>query len=555
MGTGIVVDPESADSPGTITGLGNNTLYSIVVVADKEQYPRIFSNVGQVFTIGYWEQELDDFAVTQGQNPGELTYSFSATVPAAETYTLYYIEDEENDTEAIIAAQNSNSVTPTTPESPRTISGLKFNTNYSLVIVAERDNFPNAFSGVIQIRTAQSDWDKGLEDLQVSQSGNPGEINYIFNETDPPAETYTLYYAEGSNFANTQALINAAGSAGTIANTKAEETGTITGLKNDTTYSVVVLAQKDDYIDTFSGIFSANTMNVVIHTSIQESGLDTVVTWSFDIEGTSFSPESAITMTYNYSGLKVVDGRLTDDLISGTGTAMLANNAREYAIPYITHGGLVAVTDIVVSLFDGTITSAPRSSSPIELRLYNVVYSKASEYGALEMFSHGFAAAEQSVKVAARASTIVNYNESGSPTELYGATFSRGYDASWVAELFGSANGAATQLREWYYDGEYLYGRSNGGNTNIVDGTGATGAVTPSATAARWANINSVLGTHTGKWTPFSNAFAQDPFNYVPYNINTAYTGIHEFMYPNPSGINNNQNLQGGRSNAPFGLI
>ena len=38
----------------------------------------------------FWVKGLDDLVVDQGESFGELTYSFSTTIPAADTYTMYY---------------------------------------------------------------------------------------------------------------------------------------------------------------------------------------------------------------------------------------------------------------------------------------------------------------------------------------------------------------------------------------------------------------------------------------------------------------------------------
>ena len=388
-------------------------------------------------------------------------------------------------------------------------------------------------------------WNTELTNLEIRQSG-AGELSFSFRPTNPPANTYTLYYIGEET--DDAAYIIRNGTLRIVTGTS----GTIPGLNIGETYSAVVVAKRSNYPESISNTSSRRIESVYINVSIQETGLDTVVSWTFiDEHGVPLAVDSNITLTYNYSGLAIAGGKLTATVISGTETRTLPGSARQHTI---NHGGLITVTDIVISATSGgeIVESVPKNTpSSIELRLYNIAYNKAREYGAIEMFSHGRnAPVTLGPTTDARGHTIINYDHNGNPLNLYGATFSRGNGG-----LSGAAD--ASQLREWYYDGNYLYGRSNGGNTNIVDGTGASGAVTPSTTAARWANINSVLSGHSARWTAFSTAFAQSPFNYIPYNVNAAYTGLYQYKYTDPTLPNNSANPTNNncRSDAPFGLI
>jgi len=147
----------------------------------------------------------------------------------------------------------------------------------------------------------------------------------------------------------------------------------------------------------------------------------------------------------------------------------------------------------------------------------------------------------------------VNFDENGQGINAYNATFSVGHGT-------GSA-GPATQLRETYFDGSTLFGRSNGGDTNIVDGGAGnvlTAAITPSTNAARWANIHSVNSNHTGDWDNFANRFEQNPFGYIPFDVNRAYTGFSNRQYIDPTTIgaaDHADNNSGGRSLAPNGIV
>ncbi|MCL2761689.1 MAG: hypothetical protein FWD36_00585, partial [Treponema sp.] len=397
-------------------------------------------------------------------------------------------------------------------------------------------------------RTVNIDW---LQDLSAasrftaSPTAAPGVLSYSLTATNPPADSYTLYYLQTSGNETAQQIIDDP-ETNTLPITPGDDR-TI-DLEQGGKNRFVVVARYAGLNDTISRVQTADFDTIFVKTSIQESIINTVVSWSFENEaGTPFNPVGDITLTYTYSGLAIAGGTLTTNIISGNESITLASNVRQHTI---IHNDLIEITDIVVSTIFGSepVDSAPINSSNIELRLYNMAYAKASEYGAVEMFSHGRAApVSLGPTTQARAHTIINYDSSGNPVNLYGATFSRGHGG-----LSGSAD--ATNLREWHYDGEFLYGRSNGGNTNIVDGTDATGAVTPSTVADRWADRNSILAGHTTTiWAAFHNRFRQDPFNFIPYDINNGFDSLHEFMFTDPTTIGNN--LTSGRSSAPEGLI
>ena len=540
-GDGLLFDVSyGAGNDADQTNAGTYSIYIDVTAAANFNIPATLLEHSTALTInpGTFTAPPVLTSLTTGSGRGELNYTLSAADPAAGTsYTLYYATGTSfANAQALVSAADGNI---SASAGSGIINGLASNTTYSVVVLAQNANYNDVFSGILNASTLIS-FTTGISDLIVTQGPGTGVLNYTFSPTDPAADTYTLYYIEGEY--NDAGQIISGGTA--VAN--AVSPGTITGLNNDTFYSIVVVADKAGYAGEISNIVKGIT-GIDINVSIQESGFDTLVTWSLNNLGTPFPPASSITLNYDYSGLAIVGGKLTNNVISGTEAIPLANNAYEYNI---NHGGLIEVTNIVVSLFSGSVQSTPQNTKPIELRLYNIAYNKASEYGALEMLSHGRAAASASVVVQARGNTIVNYNQSGDPIDLYSTTFSRGQGG-----LLGAGTGEATQLREWLFDGDYLYGRSNGGNTNIVDGTGATGQVTPSTTAARWANINSIDSGHTAKWTAFHTAFAQDPYNYIPYNVNAAYTGLYQYVHANSQSIDNNANLQAGRSDAPFGLL
>ena len=547
-GENMQATPASAASPGIIFGLKDNTTYSVVIIAKKDNFEDIDSNVDQAITAGVWERGVTDLAIQRGTQ-GTLTYSFSETNPVADTYTLYYVEDVVTNKAALMEFGTDIQVTPT---SEGTITGLKNNTNYSIIIVAKKDNFKDAISDV-NFGTTLGILGQGIQNFRVPQGVILGQLVYSFGATDPEADSYTLYYIEGE-IDNAEQII--ANGTSIIVSLSTLMSGTITGLKDDTTYSFVVVAEKDGFLDRVSEVVKAATgvINVNTNVSIQEIGLNTMVTWSFERDDLPFSPESDIILTYNYRGLPVVDGKLqADPVIFGTETITLANNVREYTIPYITHGGLVAATDIVVSLFDNQIKSTAHNTSTIELRLYNVAYAKAKEYGAIEMFSYAKSTPRTALgalggggNVHARGHQIINFDSQGNGIERYNAEFSRG-------ELTGAAalgNAAATNIREVVTNGTAVWARSsNGANQINSSPSGDTTPVTPTDNFI----ATTVASDHEDAWDDFQTQLLENPFALLPYNVNRAFTGFSSWKYPNP--VNNantsNSDTSSGRIESP----
>ena len=98
-----------------------------------------------------WDVELgDSLLVETGTEAGEIDYSFDATDPAADTYTLYYIEGDVNNAASIIATGTS---VNTNGELSGTISGLENDTTYSFVVKAEKTGYKTINSIVAQATT------------------------------------------------------------------------------------------------------------------------------------------------------------------------------------------------------------------------------------------------------------------------------------------------------------------------------------------------------------------------------------------------------------------
>ena len=241
-----------------------------------------------------FEKGITDLEINQGTGPGELTYSFSATDPAAESYTLYFLEGENNTAEEIISGGDTKQVEPASADSPGTITGLNSSTTYSIVVVAVDDNFGNTISNIRQAATAQSKWTRGLTDLVIQQGASLGQLTYSFSATDPVADTYTLYYLEGT-IIDAQQIIDD-GTDISVTPASIASPGVITGLKNGMTYSIVVVAAKSGF---FKGITSALRQSttvaafaatpVVTLSRTEEGALNYVITPAAPADGVSYT--------------------------------------------------------------------------------------------------------------------------------------------------------------------------------------------------------------------------------------------------------------------------
>jgi len=279
---------------------------------------------------------------------------------------------------------------------------------------------------------------------------------------------------------------------------------------------------------------------------VTETGIDTVVTWEFINGFQEYDFESETVISYNYSGLTVEAGQLTDTTVSDTVTTAPITSQQHV----IAHNALITITDLVVTATIVGKTVIPgdiAATSMLELRLYNIAYARANDFGAVEMFSHG-RAHTSSPAVYARGHTIVNYDD-GNPVDLYGATFAKGNGGL-------SGAGDATQLREWYYDGEELRARSAGvdNNTGWAAGSNDDATVLPNTTGTRnWNNIVAMT-TRADKWVNFKNQFETNPFAYIPYDVNNANPRAHGTQWLDPTSGSDNSN-PGGGTPAPFGLV
>jgi len=139
---------------------------------------------------GKWEKEIKDLWMFIGYN-NSLPYSFSATVPPADSYTLYCYEGDTKDFDSILEGIPI-PVEPKIKAYPGKVDnqkyGLKTDVVYSCVVVAKRAGLADSVSNV---KRAYADY--------------TGEYNKMIIP-DLPAE----FYPGGANFAFVSTMMSSA---------------------------------------------------------------------------------------------------------------------------------------------------------------------------------------------------------------------------------------------------------------------------------------------------------------------------------------------------------
>ncbi|MDR0486688.1 MAG: hypothetical protein LBG91_00410, partial [Treponema sp.] len=101
-----------------------------------------------------WTKGLEDFVIRAGDVPGTVKYKFSATEPAADTYTLHYTEGSKDKAADIKVADKTKSVSPSADFQTITLDPGKA---YSVVVVAKSGSLDDAISAVKKVTTKTAD--------------------------------------------------------------------------------------------------------------------------------------------------------------------------------------------------------------------------------------------------------------------------------------------------------------------------------------------------------------------------------------------------------------
>jgi len=140
-----------------LLGLAALVMFALIGMSCDEGVKNIIigEKPDEPITSGSWTKGLNDFDVQTGDNPGEIKYKFTATDPAADSYTLYIGPGGLNKGDAIILLNNKKSVIP--QSNFTTLDGFTAGTSFSVIIEAKKDGTTDyARSGVKQVTAKEN---------------------------------------------------------------------------------------------------------------------------------------------------------------------------------------------------------------------------------------------------------------------------------------------------------------------------------------------------------------------------------------------------------------
>ena len=231
-----------AVSGGEITGLTNDTTYSVVVTANKAGYNSVDSKelMGHP-ALAFFFTIAPKLTFTRGD--GKLTYTLTDSTPPADSYDIYWIKEEWSDMSVVI--KDGTKITGAISNGE--ITGLTNGTAYSVVVTANKADCKSINEGIYHLTTLFV----FTTAPALTLTAGDAKITYTWTDSEPPADSYDVYWKAGSGL--TAADIKT----GTKI-TGAVSGRSISGLTNGTAYSVVVVtAIKTDYKSIDSAVQTA----------------------------------------------------------------------------------------------------------------------------------------------------------------------------------------------------------------------------------------------------------------------------------------------------------
>ncbi|GHV87701.1 hypothetical protein AGMMS50267_00610 [Spirochaetia bacterium] len=245
---------ENAVSGGTIDSLTGEAYYSVLVTANKTGYVSVDSPIKQKqagsgkenFNPG--DPDENTFTtvpvLTLAPASGGLTYTWTASDPAADSYDVYYVPGQTTDAAAVKAGTKIPGAA-----SGGTVTGLTGGAYYSVLVTANKADYPGVDSAIKQRQINDNTFTAAPE---VTLTPGVESLTYTWTASNPSADSYDVYWAAGQ-LSNANTL-----KAGTKI-TGAASGGTISGLSGGAYYSVLVTANKASYSSEDSAIRQGQT--------------------------------------------------------------------------------------------------------------------------------------------------------------------------------------------------------------------------------------------------------------------------------------------------------
>jgi len=302
-----------------------------------------------------------------------------------------------------------------------------------------------------------------------------GKITYIFTASNPAAETYDVFWKEGSGLsaAEVKTGTQIAGAA---------SGGTITGLTNGTAYSVIVTANKQGYESVDSAVQTATPGFVYIITG---SGTTFTATRNGAAFGTADQPIqdviNAIRSDAAGAACTIQFGNGTNVLNIGTASVSFNNSGGTW--------GALTLTGKITANVSNTSSGTISISSPVSVTSGADITNTNTNDSANAVYSRGALAITGGTVSAAGMSPAVYNNSTGAVTISGGtvsATGSNGYAVSNASTGAVSISGGTVSATGW--NGRAVYNASTGKIT-VSQAAGATTLVTSANTDAAQGTI------------------------------------------------------------------
>jgi hypothetical protein len=311
-----------AASGGAITGLINDTVYSVIVTANKTNYNSVDSTVQKTTpflpTYGVTLSQTEAYTFTSAaadyasQNPLSVTVTNSGNqATGALTIRLTGADQTSFSLSKTSITNIAAGGTDTFTIAP--VNGLAVKTYAAIVTVSGGNGINRTFNVDFTVTSASFTSTPTL-------TLNPGneKITYTWTASNPAADTYDVYWAEGSGLTAAQVKSG-------IKITGATNGGKITGLTDDTIYSVIVTANKSNYTSVDSNVLTAIPVGYII----TGSGTAFTATKAGETIGTGNQPIqnviNAIRTHANGDDCSIQFGNGIDVLNIGTASASFNN--------------------------------------------------------------------------------------------------------------------------------------------------------------------------------------------------------------------------------------
>jgi formylglycine-generating enzyme required for sulfatase activity len=288
-----------------------------------------------------------------GADDQGLTITITDSDPAAESYDLYWIHGAAADPAAVKDGAKMPGVV-----SGGTIANLTNGETYSVLVTANKAGYAGADSAV-QTAAPQVPVQAFVSPPALTLIPGNGMLGYTLSISAPAADSYDLYWAEGTN------LAAEAVKGGTKITGVALSGEVISGLVNGTSYSVLAAANKAGYTGVESAVQSAAPLADAVlqqfsHTPALKVGFgDGILTYpeyGVYIALASPTPDSYDIYYKEGKDLGAADIKATGTRISVTNTAIRGIIAT--GLPKDTYYSLLAVANKALYLSkDSTVVT------------------------------------------------------------------------------------------------------------------------------------------------------------------------------------------------------